>query len=109
MPRYMEEPQIVNGNGSGTNVLLGDSINFRLSYGYSIQFNITGTSPVGTGTVQGSNDGVNWTNISTIAISGVNSYFDNKDAVYYAEIRAKYAGTSGTGVSVNAYLVTKGG
>ena len=109
MPRFMKEQVIVAGDGSGTNTVTSSVLEFQNSYGYAVQFNIAGTSPVGSARVQGSIDQVNWVDISTIAVSAVGTVSDNKDAIYWPFLRVRYIGTSGTSVVVNAFINTKGG
>lgn len=72
-----------------------------------VQAVITGTGAVSaTVTVQGSNNGVNWTTVGT-AMSLSGSAADTKtQAVDYpwAQIRAVSSALSGTGATVSAYL-----
>lgn len=107
MPRFLDE-QIIK-SGVGTADITTSAISFSLSYGFSVQWNISGTSPSGSAQVQASNDGVNWVAVSTIAVSVSGSFFDNKDAIYYKHLRLFWDFTSGSGIVVNAFLVTKGG
>lgn len=103
----MDEQVLVNKVGTAD--AASDIIDFRNSYGFSVQWNIAGTSPTGSAIVQGSNDGESWTAVSTVAVSASGSSFDNKDAIYYKYLRAFWDFTSGTDVVINAFLLTKGG
>lgn len=76
-----------------TNVTYGDNI--------GIAVNWTGTSPVGTLDIQVSNDGTTWLSLdfgAAIAISGnTGNHLLNIKQLPYAQIRAVYTKTSGTG------------
>jgi hypothetical protein len=78
---------------SVTNVTYGDNI--------GIAVNWTGTSPVGALDIQVSNDGSTWVSLdfgSSIAISGNSgNALININQLPYAQIRAVYTKTSGTG------------
>jgi hypothetical protein len=73
----------------------------------SIQFIWTGTAPTGTGRVQGSNNGTNWDDISTFALSGNSgNELVNLESIGYAYLRAFFTFSSGTG-TLNAIVCTK--
>lgn len=109
MPRHMEEKLINAGNGSGTNTVTSDVVDFKNSYGYCVQFVFSGGTPTGTAKVQGSINQTNWTDITSSAVSAVGVIADNKDAQYWPYLRATYIGSTGTGVVVNCWINTKGG
>lgn len=73
-----------------------EALDLRFNYGYAIQCSFTG-SPSGSVLIEGSNDKTNWSQITSLTISGVNILSDNKDAVYWPYIRvSKAAGGTGT-------------
>jgi len=84
------------------------SLNIQQAAGYSVQAIWSGTAPVGTFEIQGSNDNSNFTSItsSPIAISGnTGSLLVNVENAQYGYVRVKYNFTSGTGsltVHINA-------
>lgn len=72
-----------------------------------VQAAITGTGALtATVTVQGSNDGVNWSTIgSAMSLSGTTSDTKTQAVDYpWAQIRAVSSSLSGTGAKVSAYL-----
>lgn len=84
-------------------------------YGFAIQFVYGGTAPVGTFTVQGTNDDANNPNITptwddetqTVAVAGSGSTTLNFDHRYYRFVRVKLARTSGT-ITATVKFVSKG-
>ena len=90
--------------------ITSDAVSLEFIILYSIQFSWTGTAPVGTITLEASNDGVAWTTItdSATAISGATG-----DGVIeyslagHKIVRAKYTRASGTG-TLNATINLKG-
>lgn len=84
------------------------SLNIQQAAGYSVQAVWSGTSPVGTFEIQGSNDNTNFTTItsSPIAISGdTGSLLVNVEFAQYGYTRVKYNFSSGVGsltVHINA-------
>lgn len=85
-----------------------DSLNIQQAAGYAVQAVWSGTSPVGTFTVEASNDNINFTSIlnSPVAISGnTGSLMINVENAFYGFIRVVYTATSGSGsltVHINA-------
>ena len=80
--------------------------------GYSIQAIWTnGTSPVGSMSLQASNDSENWSDIpnSTLPVSGNtgNNVFNTSNNVYYNYVRLVYTFTSGNATCVVS-MVSKG-
>lgn len=83
-----------------------ESLNIQQAKGYAVQASWTGTSPVGTFEVQGSNDNVIFTSVtsSPIAISGNSGDFLlNVENAQYGFMRVKYNYTSGVG-SLTVYV-----
>lgn len=73
-----------------------EALDLRFNYGYAVQCTFTG-APSGSVLVEGSNDKTNWSQVTSLTISGVNILSDNKDAVYWPYIRvSKAAGGTGT-------------
>lgn len=72
--------------------------------GYSVQLIYTG-APVGTFSLECSNDGANWDTVpdTTVAISAAGTTLYNVAAVFYKFARIKFVRTSGTG-SMDAYF-----
>lgn len=106
--KNMIDEAIVNGDGSGTATLTSDVFDLRFSYGYAVQFVFSGGAPTGSAKVQGSVNGTNWIDITSIAVTAMGTVGDNKDAIFYPYLRVQYVATAGTGVVVNALLSTKG-
>lgn len=79
-------------------------------FGYCVQVQWSGTSPVGTLTLEASNDGASW---STVDGSLDDVYGDSGSGIYhvtdvfYPYVRLKYTRTSGTG-TLNATINLKG-
>ena len=76
----------------------------------SVQAVVTGSSPVGTLKLQGSDDDSNpshWSDISTTAVAATGTFLIAKVDVSYNFIRVAFAFTSGTG-TVTAELHTAG-
>jgi hypothetical protein len=72
------------------------------------QLTLTGGSPVGNAVVQGSNDGVNWTNLATAqTISAAGSFFWTYGDLGYALTRLSVTLSSGTTVAT-ATAIGKG-
>lgn len=110
-------------NGNMASNITSSGIDLISSYAYSIQANWTsGTSPVGTFKLQGSNDAgdtgsgqgvsqpTNWTDItnSPQAISGTpGSLLYDVTACGYRWVRLVYTATSGS-ATLNATINTKG-
>ena len=100
----------INENTLISNESMGADITSRAQalphiFGYCVQAVWTG-SPVGTMTLEASNDGVIWSTVdgSTEAISGAGDGIYHVTDVFYAYVRLKYTRTSGTGtlnVSIN--------
>ena len=89
----------------------GESDAFELRHlrGYAVQAVYTG-APVGTLTLQVSNDNsspTNWTDASSESISAAGSTVFNHQVPQYKFIRLKYVRTSGTG-TINARVHAKG-
>lgn len=78
----------------------------------AIQFSWAGaTSPVGTCTVEGSNDGTNWSTLtlsSTLSVSGASGNNIADFTTGCALIRAVYTRTSGSGNSLTILVRGKG-
>jgi len=73
-----------------------EALDLRFNYGYAVQCSFTG-SPSGSVLIEGSNDKTNWSQITSLTVSGLNILSDNKDAVYWPYIRvSKAAGGTGT-------------
>lgn len=75
----------------------------------SVQWIWTGSSPVGTGHIQVSNNGTDWKTLSTndTSVSGnTGNDMVNLPDIAYAYLRLLYAHTSGTG-SLDAYVSGK--
>lgn len=86
---------ILNAVNVATNQV-SSAIDLRFNYGYAIQCSFTG-APSGSVLVEGSNDKTNWSQITSLTVSGVNILSDNKDAVYWPYIRvSKASGGTGT-------------
>lgn len=80
------------------NILHVDRISFGIAW--------TG-NPVGTVSIQTSNDGIDWTNInSTMTPAGVPDYDYEQEEVFGRLVRLSYSRTSGSG-TLKAYLVAK--
>lgn len=76
--------------------IVSEIINLQNNYGYAVQATFTG-APTGAVLIEGSNDEGNWSTLDTLTISGTNTLFANRDAVYFPFIRAsKAAGGTGT-------------
>lgn len=72
------------------------ALDLRFNYGYAVQCTFTG-APSGSVLIEGSNDKTNWSQITSLTVSGLNILSDNKDAVYWPYIRvSKAAGGTGT-------------
>lgn len=70
----------------------------------SVQAVVTGTSPTGTLKLQCSNDGTNWTDLATQAVSATGTVLIGKTDLCFSTIRVIFAFTSGTGtVTVNLH------
>lgn len=73
-----------------------EALDLRFNYGYAVQCTFTG-APSGSVLIEGSNDKTNWSQITSLTVSGLNVLSDNKDAVYWPYIRvSKAAGGTGT-------------
>ena len=113
---------LLSGGSMATSINSGPLL-LAYAFGYSIQFEYTG-SPVGTVTLQGSNDPVpnakfpqsdfnptNWTTIqgTTITVPTTDGLTGklNDSGVYYNWVRLVYTATSGTG-SLTVVGNTKG-
>lgn len=93
--------------------LVSSSVDVRELSGINIQLEYTG-APVGTFTLQASNDRINpvpqtWNTIpfSATPITSAGEYMLNVDSSYYGWIRVLYTRTSGTG-TLNIKIVGKG-
>lgn len=91
----------MSGNVSSTIEDISDFSN------YSVHCNWTGTSPVGSIDVLGSNDGINFVSVGTIPVAG-NTGLDlfNVFGAAYKYVQVAYTFTSGTG-SLNILLSAK--
>lgn len=75
---------------------------------FTIQAIHTGSTPSGTVALQGSLDGINWNNLTTISISGASGLgLGSFGPVAVPFIRVNYTHTSGTISSLKVYLATK--
>lgn len=97
-------------------------ISLEQQFGYSLQYIITGT-PVGTLTIQGSNDTgfnapaggpvsaqnvVNWSTVTAgQAITTTGTFLINMPDVMYKWVRVAYTSTSGSG-NITVEITTKG-
>lgn len=94
MIKFKVNTLIALGNVTGT--LTSPVVDLRFNYGYAVQASFTGT-PSGAVVVEGSNDQLVWTQVSSDTISGTTSIGREKDACYYPFIRvSKAAGGTGT-------------
>lgn len=94
-------------NGSIT----GETFDITNYLGCSIQINVSGTSIQGSGKLQSSNDGVNWTDIgsSTQTITGSTTSLQwNIAAFYPALIRPVITSTDADTITVGGYGIAKG-
>lgn len=62
------------------------------------------TSPVGTLSIQGSNDGTNFADITSVAVSANSTKVLSISDVSFVNIRVVYTYTSGTGGTIDATL-----
>jgi hypothetical protein len=95
---------ILDGDMAGN--ITSTTQNVQEAVSFSVHGIWTGTSPVGTLDIQGSNDGVNFTSVlsSPAAISGNSGQIMvNVEKHAYAYIRLVYTETSGTG-TLNVYV-----
>lgn len=93
--------------GSMAATITSSTITLASKTGYAMQAVYTG-SPVGTLTVEGSNDGTTWSTVtdSTVAVSAAGSTLYNISGVQYELARLLYTFTSGTG-SLTVYASSK--
>lgn len=91
-------------------------MDIQFMYGFSIQFAYGGTAPVGTFTVQGTNDSAldptvtspTWSDeATTVAVAGTGNTVLNFDHRYYRYVRVKLTRTSGT-ITANLKFASKG-
>lgn len=107
-------PQIIAGGSStvsgdmSTTSITSLTINSQLRWGYAVQATYTG-SPVGTLSIQASNDGSNWSTITitVTSINGAGSTMFNMSQELYPYARLVYTKTSGSGTLL-ATVYTKG-
>lgn len=82
---------------SMTGNILSGGIDLSNVLGYAVQAVWSGT-PVGNIIIKGSNDGLNFTTVSTTAVGGAaGSLLVNNDGIHYNTLQVSYAFTSGTG------------
>lgn len=88
---------LINGASMTTNIT-SPSQSLDNCVRYCMQAYWSGTSPVGTITVSASNDNVNFTAISSVAVaSNTGNYMVNVDNPAYPWMQVTYTYTSGTG------------
>ena len=76
-------------------------INIQQLSGYSVQTTFTG-SPSGTLTINGSNDGINFSVVQTQAVSSSGTYLYNTYNVHYIYVQVNWVG-SGTGTITSIF------
>jgi hypothetical protein len=100
--------QLIITSGDMTTTLTSSTVDIREIPGVAVQGYWSGTSPVGTLTLNGSNDGVVWTAMSSLSVSGNNgSDMFNYVQPNMAYIQIVYTPTSGSG-SLNVRVNCKG-
>lgn len=72
---------------SGIANITSSTLSLEGAKGLAVQWNITGAGVAGTAKVQGSVDGVNFKDISSLAASAAGSLFDNLANINYPYIR----------------------
>jgi hypothetical protein len=100
-------------SASMTQSLVSDAVDLRESTGFSVQLVYTG-SPVGTFTLEASNDKLNatpttWVTVdnSSTAIAASGNFMINMEKSYFGWVRVKYTFTSGTG-TIAVKIIAKG-
>ena len=99
---------IVDGDMSGNITSAAQPLDFIVIY--SVQLVWAGTLPVGTVTLEASNDGTTWTTVadSSTAISGnTGSGIIEYSLAGHKNVRVKYTRTSGVG-TLNCWIYIKG-
>lgn len=96
-PIFISNQKVINGAAMTANISSGAQ-NIQECTHFAVQSTWSGTSPVGSLTVQASNDGINWDTVDTFAVStnsGTHVY--NSPLVGYVYTQVNYTFTSGTG------------
>ena len=105
LPIFIINTQAINSQAMTGNIT-SSVIDISEVRGYAVHFIWTGT-PTGDVVVEGSNDGSNFSQISTAATGGAaGQSLSNQADANYKYVRVKYTFTSGTG-TLNAYVSGK--
>lgn len=106
LPVFIENQQIVTNGDMSANIL-STSQNISEFSNYAVHCSWSGSTPVGSLDVLGSNDGIIFTSVGTLAVSG-NTGLDlfNVFGAAYKYMQVSYTFTSGTG-TLNVYLSAK--
>ena len=101
LPVYRDKYIVAQDMGAS---FVGPIINTKGNSGFSVQAIYIG-APTGTLSVQGSNDGLNWSDLpGAAAIAGPDSFLFNLGEVWFRYARLSYVRTGGAGtLSANVY------
>lgn len=97
LPIHLYNTKLLDAVSMGANAS-SSSKNINETRSFAVQVSWTGTSPVGTITIFGSNDDSNYTSLTTVSVaanSGSSLY--NASDAGYSFVKVTYTFTSGTG------------